>query len=1150
MAINVLIVIDGIFQFEANNSSSDFTFNALVSTLRNAGFQVTLANREPVTDGSGAIANFNFATSVNLLDFDVIWMIGDGGFNDSGAGLEGTKGPLDTTNMVPNAVPAEKNAIAHFMEQGGGVFAVGDHWNLGSDMCGLLPRVRVMRSWFGDYNPADNGNATPPELASVPGNFPSVGSGRADTTLRNPHGIYPTTDASQNPTVNPYAYFQNQSDPLPQTITPQTNPVHPILQNNGQPVTVYPDHMHEGNALGTLTMSGFDYVHQLSPYGDTSRPEFRSVAGDHPTPQVIATGQAHAQGTYYVGDDMPPAGMAPIEIMDDTQLSGAPTVNTLSVYDGRPAGLGRIVTGSTFHHYLDINLTGTSYVTDANISTYIGGASGEGQGLSTNAPAFAAIQAVYINITNWLARPKPAISLILERSTFSQDEVGAMPSFPAAIFVTVTGLAPGQFPGGPITPPPHSATQLMAWAPTVSIGGGMPITVTPTAVASDDPTFADRLQTFTFTYSVSFTGNAFTYPGNADTLPVNAALTSSAAPTPLTDTAWIELIKSANPYMLDLADNNATSWLSSDIKVFHVVAGTSFLGVPLPANATRADALTFLQGVVSSIDTNQFTNLDPTEEGSVLSVAAVTTGNPALPVYNFALARVRLSSAGGDANPVQVFFRTFVTQTTAALTYQLDPGGAPLGGYLQTPGAAPVALPGTQGGGTQWLSFPYFAGPRVQPPSAQTDTGNSKPVKASVGFQFYGALIDNNLDDPYLPATPVSGGALQSLPTIVMGEHQCVVTQVIYANAPIPSGANPATSDKISQRNLAISPVANPGLSASRVALHTFEIEATPAAISADQRPDELLLAWSSAIPAGTFLTLHIPSWSAQEVVNLADRLYPRHDIRAIDAHTIEVPGGGDRYVPIPRSLLRQVGVLAVQLPLGIRKGQRFDLSVQQITNRQRVAEPPAPKIEKLALAQARDLFKRLPSATHQRAHAAHTASGLPRGVFDLGDGRSLVTDLSVFDAAGDHALIVTRPDPALVAAAKARSGWWREPIGTFQLGIPVSTKEDMLPYQIQLLSIMSWRVEHLDRKSPWYPTMHYYLDLLIAKVLALGGDPYAVPPTPGGNVPQPHGGGKDTCHDHDYNHDHGHHGEPGHGDGKRDVVIVNIFPRGGDSKS
>ena len=1107
MAINVLVVIDGAFLFQDNTSTPDFTFTALVSTLKGAGFQVTKANREADPNADVGFADFNFATSANLLDFDVIWMIGDGGLNDTAQPpvLEGTKPPLDA---------AQLNAIANFMEQGGGVFAVGDHYSLGSAMCGQIPRVRVMRSWYGQ-----NDTSKPADLAAVPDNFPVFGIGRADTTLINPSGIYPATDSVGNATVTPYAYFENQSDALPQTITPTSSPAHPILRNNGHDVTVYPDHMHEGDALDVV--GGFDYT-QPSPYGDTSKGEFREIAGHREMPQIIATGKTKSQASYYVGDPAP--------FVLDSTVSGTFKVNTLSVYDGRVAGVGRIVTGSTFHHYLDINLVGASNVDTTALNNFVGGDAEKGQGLSANAAAFADIQAVYINITNWLARSKPAISLILERSTFSQDEATATPSFPAAIFVTVDGLKPSQFPNGGITTLSPSSTQLKHWAPAVSVSGGFPITIVPTGIASDDPTLSDRLQRFTFTYKLNFTGNAFTFGGNAITVPVSASLTTSAVPTALTDMAWIELIKSANPFMLDLADGNTTYWLSSDIKVFHVVAGDSFQGVHLPANATRADALTFLRNVVSGINSHQFTTLPSTEAGSVLSVAAMTTSHPPKLVYNFALARVRLSSAGGNANPVQVFFRTFVSQTTAALTYQLDGSGMPMEGYLQTSGATPIDLPGTQNGGTQWLSFPYFSTTRVEPPSAQTDPDNSKLVQASVGYRIYGALIDNNLNDPYLPPTPVSGGSPVPLPTIVMGEHQCVVTEVIYAGAPIPSGANPATSDKISQSNLAISTVANPGLSASRVAMHTFEIEATPGVISSNLPPDELLLAWSKAIPSGTYLNLYIPSWNAQDVVDLADLFYARHEIRAIDAHTIEIPGGGDRYVPIPRSLRRQTGVLSVQLPLGIRKGQRFDLSVQQITNRERVARLPAPRVEKITLDQANKLLADQSSAASKQTKGTRAA----KGVFDLGNRRSLVTDLSVFDASGDYALIVTHPDPKLVESAQLDSGRWREPIGTFQLGIPVSTQGEMLLYHLQLLSIMSWRVEHLDRKSPWYPTMVYYLALLIEKVQALNGNPYTVPPTPDGNIPQLHGGGgDDDCHDED----------------KRDVVIVNIFPRGEDHK-
>ena len=1089
MSTRVLIVVDGAFQFANNTTTFDFSFTVLVGVLTAAGFQVTKANRG--TDATADIENFNFAAGGNLIDtYDVIWMIGDDGRNGSAPNTP--LGPIST---------AELNAIAGFMERGGGVFATGDHDSLGSSMCGQIPRVRAMRSWYGAADPR-----MPAALAPIPANFPSVGmaaSGgttvtRADTSLINPTGHYPTTDSSGNPTVNPYAYFENQSDLLPQGIAP-VSPTHPILINNGHDVLVYPDHMHEGNTHGVV--AGYDYT-QASPFGDTSKAEFRNLSGPQ-LPQVIATGQTKKQASYDVGDPSPTA-------LDKTPSDNY-TINTLSVYEGRAAGVGRIVTGSTFHHYLDINLSGATSVSTANLNNDVGGGAEKGQGLATTGAIFADISAVYVNIVNWLAPPARAVSLILERSTFSQDEVNATPTFPGAIYVTVDGLKPSQFPNGGITTLTPNATQLGQWAPAVTVASGVPITITPTAVTSDDPSMSvvplDRLQRFTFTYQVSFTGPAFGFATPTETVPVNATLTSTLLATALTDQAWLELVKGANPFMLKLADGNTVGWLSSDVKVFHVVAGETFNGQTLPSGATRDEALNFLHALMSTISTAQFSALPSTEAGSVLSVAAVTTSHPPKNVYNFALARVRLSNAGPAASAVQVFFRLFVTQTTAALTYTLDSGGNPTGGYLQTAGANPIALPGLQDSGTQWVSFPCFATDRAATPNAQTDLDNIQGISPTVGFKIFGALIDNNLTDPYLTETPGSGGAAVGLSTIVMGEHQCLVAQINYADAPIPSGANTETSDKLSQRNLAISAVANPGLAASRAAIHTFEIEATPNAISASLPPDELLLQWSRAIPKKTYLRLHIPSWRTQDVIDLADQLYARHEIRAIDGQTIEIPAGGTRYVPIPKSLSRQSGVISVELPLGIRKGQRFDLSVQQLTNRMRRGDVRRTTTETLTLEQARELLAKVTPKKTAQSKAAAGKSAIERGVFDLGDNRTLVTDLSVLDGAGDYAVLITHPDSKAVISAQKNLAQWREPIGAFQLGVPVSTKDDMLAYQLQLLSIMSWRVEHLDRKSPWYLTMTYYLNLLIEKVKALGGNPYEVPPTPDGNIPQLGGG-------------------------------------------
>lgn len=1076
MAARVLIVLDGEYRFgvaggpdpQPPNVDKDFTYIDLVSALTQADMLVTKAHRRD--DSTADIQDFDFSAA-NLFDFDVIWLIGFEGRNDT------SLPPNDAPSATGGIGAAQLNALATFMDHGGGVFATGDHDSIGADLCGHIPRVRAMRCWFGQADAAK-----PAGLASIPDNFPPVTEARADTTRTNPDGSYTLHPA-------PFVWFENQSDSVPQPMTPTSSPAHPILRHNGADITVFPDHMHEGQTLDIV--AGHDYA-QGSPFGDTTQAEFRMIAGHHELPRVIATGTVPGNRIFRASLN---PGAPPL----DNAVADMKTVNTLSVYDGRVAGVGRIVTGATFHHYVDINLSGDSDIKDG-LETVVGSDAMKGQGFNADSPVFDQIKAVFVNITNWLARPRPAIGMILERSTFSQDEVTANPQFEDAILLTVDGLKPTQFPGGGI-PALGPIVGMPPWVPAITVPPGIPIAIEPTFVSSDDPAKPDRLQRFTFTYRVSFTGDAFaTFDGTSSNVTIEAALSSTAVSGALTDSAVLQLVKSANPFMLDLADGNDTTWLSSDVKVFHVIAGEDFHGLAtLPANATRDEALNFIRTVASSISSATFSALPSAQEDSTLSPFAVTTEMPIRPVYNFALARVRINSTGADAAGVRVFFRIFTSQTTAALTYHLDGSDMPIEGYLKSAGANPIALPGTHAGGTEWLSFPMFASRRETP---QTDPENPKTVEVSAGFRIFGALIDNNLTGGYLTETPVSGGPLKPLTDLLAGEHQCIVAQIEFPDTLIPDGATPWTSDKLSQRNIALSEVANPGLDPSRVAMHTFEIEATPHPIAEGLPPDELLLDWSERTPDGTVLRIHIPSWNARDVVALADRFYPRHEIEAIDDHTIEMPGGGTRYVPIPMSRYRQTGVVAAEYPLGIKQGQRFDVSVRQITNRVRGASIPLPKVQKITREEAATLVVALDTPP-------------ARGAYDLGGNRVLYTDLSVFDAVSDRALIVEYPDPVEVEAAMRDTARWREPIGGFQVGVPVSTKGRMLLHHMRLLSVMRWRTAHLPRQSRWRKTMLHYLDLLTVKVQALGGDPFAVPATPDGVIPQLPGqdghGGDDT---------------------------------------
>ena len=1088
MPTNVLIVLDGFYRF-VEESVADFTFINLVDTLQDAGMQVTRAHHDNVTDALGVITNFNFSTSVDLLDFDVIWLFGADGRNS---------GMSSGTSAASSLSAAEMTALTNFMNVGGGIFATGDHDSIGSVLCGHIPRVRTMRAWFGI-----NDSASPmPE--SFPRNFAQVGSNRADTVQKNPQGDYDLDDDGMD---DGHVYFENQSDSIPQPISPTSSPAHPILRRNGNDITVYPDHMHEGQTLGYIEgVDQGDYTIDDAHYDDIALPsgtvpgfvEFPLLDGERELPQILAQGQVVEQTQHYgSGGSLDPVPAAP-----------KPT-NSLCAYDGRKVGVGRIVTGGTFHHYIDINLSGASNIDTPAEFDAVGPDAEKGQGFNyPGAEAtFADIKAVFVNITNWLARPRPNIQLILERSTFSQDEVSSESLYNGALLVVVDGLKPDQFDSGPITTLVPNQTQLDTWAPTVNLVGANGIDIRPVDIDSTDPTLGDRLQRFTFTYAVEFVDieDAFDFVGDFSNYAVDASLNSSAASNTLTDNAILQLVKSANPFMLDLANGNSTHWLSSDVRVFPVVAGSRLFGQTLPNNSSKAQALTFINNLMDNISVAQFESLSLDQQDSALSPFPETDDGDDK-VYNFAIARVRLNGNSATADDVRVFFRIFTTQTTAALTYQTE-GDVPQQGYKKTPDVNPIALPGTTGAGNEWLSFPFFAATRNATPENQTDPDNVQTIAPNPGNEvsrFYGALIDNNLDENYLPPSPNSAQTDVSVSELLMGEHQCLVAQIEYAGTPIPSGSLPSNSDKLSQRNIALSAVANPGLDASRMAFHTFQLESTPGVITQELLPDELMLEWLSSVPEGTCCRIHVPTWDTAAILELADSLYANHKITADDEHTLIIPGGGTRYIPLPRSLQRQTGVMVLEFPLGIVNGQRFDLAVRQITNRQRRVDVKPQRVREISREEAAKLLaenKISMKAASTRGKTAAKKNSVPKGVFDLGNGQMLITDLAIIDGAGDGAVIIQQPSEKELDAARSESRQWRETLGSFQIGVPVSVKEDMQVYHARLLSVFRWRQEYLSRDSRWFKTLLYYVQLLERKVQTLGIDPFAIPPTKTGNV-------------------------------------------------
>src|SRR5436305_930027 len=135
MAIKVLVVLDGDFRFEANAvpaGTTDFTFKTLTDTLSGAGFAVTKANRSVDSTADVGWDSFDFSAH-NLLDFDVIWLLGRAGRNSvASPPVDNPGSALGDHTTAGGLGQAQHDAIANFMEAGGGVFAVGDHDSIGA----------------------------------------------------------------------------------------------------------------------------------------------------------------------------------------------------------------------------------------------------------------------------------------------------------------------------------------------------------------------------------------------------------------------------------------------------------------------------------------------------------------------------------------------------------------------------------------------------------------------------------------------------------------------------------------------------------------------------------------------------------------------------------------------------------------------------------------------------------------------------------------------------------------------------------------------------------------------------------------------------------------------------------------------------------
>jgi hypothetical protein len=529
--------------------------------------------------------------------------------------------------------------------------------------------------------------------------------------------------------------------------------------------------------------------------------------------------------------------------------------------------------------------------------------------------------------------------LQIQNSDFSAGQIKALiesagaAKIPQAASVVVQGFTGAEIGGNtPLIPNP---------APSISFA------VSGAPVPMDASLPASAVQDFTFVFDVTFADtSAF---GSAEvTLPVSVNFTSTDAIT-VQAQGQIELLATPNPYILhgDAAAGDPF-YLSVDLGVFQVTAGGGAFGASIPkSGAVKTNAKNFIHDVLQNLNaagstvTGQFDGTVAASSDSVVNLLnADGSGNP---IYNFALARVRFQDTT-PADNVRVFFRLWQAQQTNA-TYDTST-------YYRSAvsGTQKIPLLGIEG--DEIITIPFFAAERVDTTStamtAQADPLNVRSIQPGAGGAlvetYFGCWLDVNQNDAMFPPWlagvtnqdgPYNGGEpLVSILQLVKATHQCLIAEIAFDPDPIGGGLDPSNSDKLAQRNLSFINIPNPGLEHSRVAAQTFEIKPSRAVLLPDNRPDELMIAWGNT-PRGSTAEIYLPAVLADEIVALAERLYPVDVFTRVDAHTLAMKAEGITYLPVPQSAtgLNFMGLMTMNFPRHVHKGELYGITVRQLTS-------------------------------------------------------------------------------------------------------------------------------------------------------------------------------------------------------------------------
>ncbi|MFI5394243.1 MAG: M14 family metallopeptidase [Candidatus Binatia bacterium] len=686
-------------------------------------------------------------------------------------------------------------------------------------------------------------------------------------------------------------------------------------------------------------------------------------------------------------------------------------------------------------------------------------------------PPYSEMQNIIQEITSgllayclWVRNSIEDCVITTDRNTFGKDEVDAMlhVAFPArvdaAFYVVIDGFRHEELgiSAATLTGVPDVKPDITFNPPLVKV------TAHAIACSTDGNTLVAGPQRFTWAFAMQFDDSTdFTQEVLSVTMTGSLIATTGVK---MSAQAVITLTKQPNPYEID----GATSWLSVDLQVFQVLQGGSLPSTPtIPLTGSPND---FIRDLLA--DTGGGYN-DPTllraphhpfdldlvanEDSSAVNIAGAMGGFPPFipgtPVYNFAVARVRYRALTTPAPNVRVFFRMFQASTTST---DFQPTTTYAAGGL---GGTKIPLLGVVNG--EVVTIPFFAAPRVDPANpnglnAQTDPDNVGPVGEAIppdgtGNEvqvYFGCWLDINQTTAVLPDPNSPASAAGPYPAVQSVQEAIrgkhqCLVAEINLDPPEPQIATSATP--ATSDKLAQRNLTIVGVASPHQVPLTFEIKPTRASLPPGQAPDELMIDWGQ-VPAGSQASIYLPGTSAKTILEMADRMYTRHGLSISDVHTLTCAAHGITYVPIPPGAgSNYAGLLTVDLPPTVKREKAFKVITRQITNA---------------------FGRRPPSPTPPLSIAAHP-------------GQVMAPDLIE----------------------------WRRVLGSFQLSIPVETREALLGPEERLLSVLRWVAKGIPHDNRWYPVFHRYLEQIVGRVSALGGDPNKILPSPSGDgraEPQP----------------------------------------------